>query len=73
MLNIEKFEAEEEKPMSCLFCGGECKTDELLKCFAVCCTKCAYITNHYRKESDAIAEHNKRCKAWLAYKDSEVK
>lgn len=58
-------EAKEEKPEPCPFCNGK---TEIVSCnggIQVRCTHCGYTSEGYRegKENEAIAAHNRVCRA----------
>ena len=64
-----------DKPEPCPFCNGE---TEIVSCnggIQVRCTHCGYTSEGYRegKENEAIAAHNRVCRAVEAVKKGDVK
>ena len=57
-------EAEEEKPLDCPFCGGECVAhhDDERVGYAVFCLECKANSRVYTTKADAIAAWNRRAK-----------
>ena len=57
-------EAEEEKPLPCPFCGGECVAhhDDERVGYAVFCLECKANSRAYTTKADAIAAWNRRVK-----------
>ena len=74
-------EAEEETPMPCPFCGGETHSNlghlkaGVVHYWVDCISPdCMYRSAHYTdKEAEAIAAHNRVCRAVAAYNEGEVK
>lgn len=68
-------EVEEEKPMNCPFCGGECDCNCHAHLFWIACNKCdcLYESAYRDSEAEAIAAHNRVCKAIAAQNESELR
>lgn len=70
-----ELDAEEEKPMPCPFC--EMNTVEFVHSKTgrvLSCSFCGYSTgDSCNTDAEAIAAHNRVCKAVAAYKEREVK
>ena len=67
-------EAEEEKPEPCFFCGGECRTVvNQYEDHVVRCDNCCYCSREFNSDSEAIAAHNRVCRAVEAVKKGDVK
>ena len=67
-------EAEEEKPEPCVFCGGECRTVvNQYEDHVVRCDNCCYCSREFNSDSEAIAAHNRICRAVEAVKKGDVK
>lgn len=63
---------EDERPMDCPFCGEECVcSGGYVECLNDNC--CYSSGNRKRSDAEAIAKHNRMCKAVAAYNESEVK
>lgn len=67
----------EEKPDLCPFCGSAVSQRHDYMHEASWCQcdnpECGYISGERPTESEAIAAHNRVCRAVKAYKESEVK
>ena len=68
-------ETEDDNPMPCPFCEGECSINTSQGRVCIECDNliCLYFSGSYSTKSDAIAAHNRMCKAVAAYKEGEVK
>lgn len=61
-------EAEEEKPMNCPFCGCRCERFGVRDSIQIVCDDpCGYRTKYYDSYEEAVAAHNRVCKAVSAY------
>lgn len=75
-----ELEAEEEKPMPCPYCGSECKGIDGKKFkpdrngvrpyTLVRCSQCTYESKCENSIAEAIAAHNRVCKAVAAFKEN---
>lgn len=78
VFNWLDLEDEEEKPMNCPFCGGDCIVEETIPsghyyCQCISGKHCNYGSGRAESRDKAIAAHNRVYKAVAAYKGSEVK
>lgn len=65
------FEAEEEQPEPCPFCGAKCEVTGAINHW-VKCIECNYESTLDSDKGKAIAAHNRVCRAVRAYKEREV-
>lgn len=74
-LALEAVDVDEVDPMPCPFCGGkmdEGQSNDLRRVLICGNEMCGYITPKMNTTADAIAAHNRVCKAVKAAKESEV-
>lgn len=69
-------EADEEKPMPCFYCGGNVNVYDYNRVghtVKFICDKCGAELSLNVNKADAVAAHNRVCKAVAEYKKGEVK
>ena len=71
MMEWLALEAEAAKPEPCPFCGSVCRAEfDYVRCSNI---RCRYVSADKKNIDEAIAAHNRVCRAVAAYNEGEVK